>query len=174
MAAATAPTWMFAALLLIAGVAKIAKPAATGAALQGARLPSDARLVRLLGLGEVGLAVAVLFVGGWLPAALLAAAYAAFAGFTAYQSRRGAGCGCFGDATAPATNLHVGVDVAGAVASIGAALVGAPSLPAAVSGVQLALAIAGVALGAELLRLLLTAVPELASALALHRAEGSA
>ena len=155
-------------------MAKIAKPAATGAALQGARLPSDARLVRLLGAGRGRARGAVLLVGGWLPAGLLAAAYAAFAGFTAYQSRRGAGCGCFGDATAPATNLHVGVDVAGAVASLGAALVGAPSLPAAVTGIHLALTVAGVALGAELLRLLLTAVPELAAALALHRAEGSA
>src|SRR5688572_3213270 len=100
---------MFAALLLIAGVAKIIKPAATGAALQGARLPSDRRLVRVLGLGEVALGVTVLLVGGWLPAVLLAAAYGTFAAFTAYQSRRGAGCGCFGDATAPATNLHVGV-----------------------------------------------------------------
>lgn len=174
MAAATAPTWMFAALLLIAGGIKLTRPAATGAALQGARLPGDARVVRLLGLAEVVLAATVLVVGGWLPAAALAGTFSIFAAFTAYQSRRGAGCGCFGDASAPATRLHVGVDAAGAVCAAVAATVGAPPVLAVSGGVERVLTLAGVALGAQVLRLLLTAVPELAAAVALHRQERAA
>ena len=172
MAAATAATWMFAVLLGTAGFTKLLRPAATGAALEGARLPSNHGLVRLLGAGEVLLAGAVLLVGGAVPAAGLAAAYAAFAGFTAYQARRGAGCGCFGDATAPATSVHVAIDVAGAVLAAVAALGTAPSLSTLVTDPVLgAVTLLGVVIGAQLLRLALTALPELAAAVALHRTE---
>ena len=174
MAAATAPSWMFAVLLLVAGAIKLTQPAATGAALQGARMPSDPRIVRTLGLGEIALAATVLVIGGWLPAALLAATYTVFAIFTARQSRRGAGCGCFGDANAPATNVHVGVDVAGALCAAVAAVAGAPAVVDVPGGMARVLAVVGVCLGAQLLRMLLTSVPELAAALALHRTEGTA
>ncbi|MPZ72112.1 MAG: hypothetical protein GEU74_02585 [Nitriliruptorales bacterium] len=175
MAAATAPAWMFAALLLVAGTVKVARPATTEAALQGTRLPSDTRVVRALGLAELVLATTVLLVGGRIPAAVLAVAYTAFAGFTAHQSRRGAGCGCFGDASVPATKLHVAVDAAGAGCAGIAAVVGAPALPDAVAGASERVLVVGcVALGALLLRLMLTVVPELAAAVALHRAEDAA
>lgn len=170
MTVAVAGTWIFAVLLAVAGVRKIAAPAATGAALQGARLPSDHRLVRLLGAGEVVLAAAVLGLGGAVPAAVLAVAYAAFAAFAYRQSRRGAGCGCFGDADAPATSLHVVIDAAGAVAAAVAATASAPSLTAAVVRSDVLTAVLTVALlglGAAAVASALTALPDLAVAAAL-------
>ena len=175
MAAATAATWMFAALLLTAGITKILRPVATGAALEGARLPSQHGLVRMLGVAEVALAAAVLVIGGAVPATVLGATYAAFAGFTAYQARRGAGCGCFGDASAPATSVHVAVDATGAGLAAVAALGSPPSLLTLASDPLLgAVTVLGVVVGAQLLRLSLTALPELAAAVALHRTEAGA
>lgn len=177
MTVAVAATWIFAVLLAVAGARKIAAPAATGAALQGARLPSDHRLVRLLGAGEILLAGAVLGVGGIVPAALLAAAYAAFAAFAYRQSRSGAGCGCFGDADAPATPLHVVVDAVGALAGAVAAAGAAPSVVSAVLRADALTAIATVALlglGAVAVALALTALPDLAVAAALVAHEDDA
>lgn len=170
MTLAVAGTWIFAVLLAVAGARKIAAPAATGAALQGARLPSDHRLVRLLGAGEVALATVVLGVGGAVPAAALALAYAAFAAFAYRQSRRGAGCGCFGDADAPATSLHVVLDAAGAMAAAVAAAGSAPSLVAGVARTDVVTAMMTLALlglGAVVVALALTALPDLAVAAAL-------
>ena len=166
MTAVTAATWVFAVLLAVAGAAKVADPAATSAALQGARLVSDRRLVRLLGVGEIALAVAVLGLGGSVPAALLAVSYAVFAGFAYRQSRQGEGCGCFGVSDAPATRLHVAINVLGAALAAGAALRPGSSLLAVFGdGVFQALLIAGVLLlAAAALRLALTALPELAVA----------
>ena len=173
MTAATAVTWVFAGLLVLAGARKVTAPAATGAALQGARLPSDHRLVRMLGVGEIALGLSVLTLGGAAPAALLALAYATFAAFAQRQSARGAGCGCFGETNAPATGLHVGIDAAGAAVAAVAAWRPGPSLPAFISddvvtgAVGMALLVTGVAV----LRLALTALPELAAATALHAEE---
>lgn len=168
MTAATAAAWVYAVLLVVAGVAKMATPAATGAALQGARLPSDHRLVRLLGAGEIVLGAAVLVLGGSVPAALLALAYAAFAVFAWRQSRSGAGCGCFGETDAPATRLHVAINVAGAAVATVAALAPAAPLRAALPRDALgALLLLGcLALATVVLRLALTALPELAAAVA--------
>lgn len=170
MTAVTALTWVFALLLGVAGMRKITRPAATGAALQGARLPSDHRLVRLLGAGEVVVAAAVLAVGGAVPAAVLALAYAAFAVFAEQQRRRGAGCGCFGDSSAPASRLHVTVDAVGAAAAAAAIIRPAPPLLPTIADDLSAglLAVALLALAAGVLQLLLTALPDLAAATALH------
>lgn len=168
--AATALTWVFAALLATAGARKITAPGATGAALQVAKLPSDLRLVRLLGAGEIALAAAVLGFGGMAPAALLAVTYGVFAAFARRQSRKGAGCGCFGETEAPASGLHVGANVLAAVAAAGASAVHSPSLWAFAVGEPLAGALAAVLvlLGAQALRLTLTALPELTAAVALN------
>ena len=160
MHALAAGSWIFAALLVLAGYAKVTAPAATGAALQGARLPSDPTVVRLLGAGEIVLGLLVVLVGGPLPAAGLALAYLAFAAFAWRQSSRGEGCGCFGEATAPATTLHVGINVAGVAFALAAIL-----WPMTLAGsAATALALATASLAALLLRLALTAMPELASA----------
>lgn len=169
MTFATGVMWIFAALLGLAGARKIASPGATGAALQGARLPSDPRLVRLLGAGELLLAAGVLLIGGPIAAGALAATYAAFAVFTSMQFRRGAGCGCFGDAEIPATGLHIAVDALGAVAAAVAAVGLAPSVPALVTQDDVVtglLAVALLGLGTVAVLLTLTALPELAVATA--------
>ena len=166
MTAVTAATWVFAVLLAVAGAAKVADPAATSAALQGARLVSDRRLVRLLGLGEIALAFAVLAIGGAVPAALLAVAYGVFAAFAYRQSRQGEGCGCFGVSDAPATRLHVVINVVAAAAAAVAAWRPAPSLVAALREdvfESLLIAVA-LLLAAAALRLALTSLPELAVA----------
>lgn len=176
MTVATAATWIFAVLLAVAGTGKIVAPAATSAALQGARLPADRRLVRLLGAGEILLAGLVLLAGGVLPAIAMAVAYAVFAAFAWRQSRRGAGCGCFGDAEAPATNLHVVVDAAGAVAAAVAAFGSAPGVPSALRDanlVDITIVLALLVLGGVVVRLTLTALPELAVAARLD-ADGDA
>lgn len=176
MTVALAATWVFAVLLAVAGLRKVVSPAATRAALQGARLPSDHRLVRLLGAGEVLLAAAVLAVGGAIPSIVLALVYAAFAVFAHLQSRRGAGCGCFGDSETPATSLHVVLNAVGAVAGGVAAAGAAPTLAAALRGagpVEWAITLAAVALGAVTVSLAYTALPELAVAAALG-ADGEA
>jgi uncharacterized membrane protein YphA (DoxX/SURF4 family) len=176
MTAATAATWVFAALLALAGARKITAPDATTAALQGARLPSDRRLVRLLGAGEVVAGAAVLGVGGTVPAAVVALAYATFTVFAYRQSRRGAGCGCFGETNAPATGMHVGIDAAGAGAAALAAWRPGPSL-VAFAGADLADAIVAVLLlvtATAALRLALTALPELAAAVDLVAPEEAA
>lgn len=168
MIAVTAATWVFAAVLVVAGVRKLTAPGATAAALHGARLPSDRRLVRLLGAGEIVVGGAAMLAGGTLWVGLLGLTYAAFALFAYRQSRAGQGCGCFGEADAPATGLHVAVNVAGALLAGIAAWQPADSL-LGVLGPDVLTAAATVTLiglGTVVLRLALTALPELAAAVA--------
>src|SRR5690606_10058720 len=131
VAALTTVTWIFALLLTAAGAHKLARPASAGAALAVARLPSDHRLVRLLGASEVVLGLAVVLHGGRPAIAALAVTYAAFAIFAERQRRRGAGCGCFAEADTPATGLHVALNAVAALTAAGAAVAPAGPLPAA-------------------------------------------
>ena len=173
----TAATWACAALLVLAGVRKATSPGATGAALQVARLPSDPRLVRALGVAETTLGMWVLVRGGTAATLLLAACYAAFAGFAEHQRRQGAGCGCFGADDAPATAVHVGLDAAAAVVVTATALLApTPALPEAVARAPLtgALTVALLAIAAGVLRLLLSDASDLAAALARLRPEREA
>jgi hypothetical protein len=165
----TAATWVFALLLAVAGAHKIARPATTGTALALARLTLNARLVWLLGAAEIALGLGVLLQGGRLPAALLAVAYAGFAGVAEHQRRKGAGCGCFGVATTAATTLHVALDVVAALVAGAAATQPGTALPALVTSSPLVglLSAALLAVAAGLLRLLLTAAPDLTAAVAL-------
>lgn len=175
MTAVTAITWVFALLLAAAGAQKLTNPAATGAALQTARLPSNTGLVRLLGGYELTLAGAVLLLGDTVPALLLALTYGAFAGFAARQSRRGEGCGCFGEADTPTTSVHIVVNAAATVTAVVAAWSPADPLPA-LRG-EPVLLIAGVVLlvtATALLRLTLTALPDLTAAQGLFAAESEA
>lgn len=169
MPALTAATWVCAALLIVAGTRKITRPDATGAALQIAHLPSDQRLVRALGVAEVVIGLWVLAVGGPIATALLTVLYAAFAGFAEHQRRKGAGCGCFGTTQAPATALHVGLNVAAALAA-GTTLLGpsGATVPAVAARAPLTglLTVALLTVAAGSLRLLLTEAPDLAAAVA--------
>ncbi|GGI09058.1 MauE/DoxX family redox-associated membrane protein [Egicoccus halophilus] len=158
-----------AGLLLPAGLAKLRRPQDAGDAL-GWRGARARLLVRTIGAGELGLAVLVLVVGGRLPLVGLALAYGAFTLVAARQWRRGASCGCFGQAAAPAGPLHVTIDavvtVAAAVAALAPnlALLGSPAaglglaaLPTLVAAVLALVAVAS-------LQQLLGALPDLRAA----------
>lgn len=114
-----------AGLLVVAGIAKAARPDDTARAL-AALLPGSPRLVLLRWLVRTGaLAEAALgFVAIAFPrpltAALVAASYLAFAGVVALARWRGgplATCGCFGRPDTPPTVLHLAVDLALAAAA---------------------------------------------------------
>jgi len=107
---------VFAAALLVAmaGAAKLLRPDPTRVALRTAGLPSAPWTARVLGVGELALAVVALVVAGRLGAGLVGVAYLGFAGFAAlllHRSRGRASCGCFGGDDAPVTRLHVGLNL---------------------------------------------------------------
>lgn len=169
LATATAASWVFAMLLIAAGVGKVTRPGPTSAAQRRARLPAGARLVRTIGGGEIVLGGLTLVPGGALPTAGLAAAYLLLGLVARRQQRAGADCGCFGTDGAPVATLHVAVDVAAAAIALVAAVAPGPAVTAVLatepwSGV-VALTLAATAAGA--LRLLLTAAPDLTAAIAL-------
>lgn len=161
MPLSTAGAWIGAGLLLLAGTAKVRRPAASGRALVLAGLPGGTWPVRALGAGEVVVAVAGLTVGGvlWGVQAVL------YLGFTAFvareRTRPTSDCGCFGEDGVPVTGLHVVVDAALAVAAGTAAVVGAPGLlqAGATEGGWVAVPVAVVAVLA--VRMLLVDLPVL-------------
>lgn len=127
MGALAGPLFAAAALLALAGVGKVARPAATRVALRQAELPSSALAARALGAIEIVIGLAALVLGGPIPAALTAASYAGFAWFAHRldaKTRGTASCGCFGDSSASVGTLHVGINLA-----ITALLVGAVAFP---------------------------------------------
>lgn len=158
--AAWAIAWIGAGLLLLAGVAKVRAPAAAADSLALAGLPDRPVLARLLGVGEVVLALAVLVTGHVLAAIALALAYAAFTGVSWWLLRTDQGsCGCFGAVDAPLSRIHVVTNAAVAVAAAGAATAAVP-LPDTMAGTILLAVV--VATGAAVLRMLLVLVPALA------------
>lgn len=164
------PLFAAALLLLVAGVAKVATPAATRVALRTAGLPSTPLVARALGAVECAIALSALALGGPVPAALVALTYLGFAGFSARlaaASRGTASCGCFGASSAPVGRLHVAVNLATAV------LV-APAVFAPVDGIGQAVSdtpwagvpfVALTALLAWAVYLTLTRLPELQAAM---------
>lgn len=137
-----------AALLLLAtGTVKIARPDPTAAALVQAGVLRGARvLARFVGVAELLVGLAVLMLGGPVPAAALALAYLAFTGFVVLalrQPQRIRTCGCAGT-DAPPTVAHAAVNVVLAGCALAAVATGQPSL----AGV---FATAGLAEGAALL-----------------------
>ncbi len=152
--------WIGAALLVLAGLAKVRRPAATADTLALAGLPDRPGPARVLGVGEVILGAAVLLTGEPVPVAILALAYATFAGVSGYLLRTGQGsCGCFGEVDAPLSRVHVVTDVVVAVAAAGAAVT-APPVPG--TGVEWVLLGLLVVTGAAVVRMLLVLVPAVA------------
>ena len=128
--ALTGPVLAAAGLLALAAPGKLLRPALTANALRQLGLPGSSALVRLLGVGELLLAAAVWLAPSRPVLALLAVAYAGFAGFVAVALRRGtslSSCGCFGRADTPPTRVHLGVVLAAAL--IAAASVATGSAP---------------------------------------------
>jgi hypothetical protein len=124
------PLFAAAALIALAGIAKVARPDPARVALRTTGLPSTAIAVRALGVTEVAIAAVVLLYGHEMGGALVALAYFGFAGFAsllASKSRRAVPCGCFGSGSAPVSYLHVGVNLV--LAAVGIAAVVRPTDP---------------------------------------------
>lgn len=163
------PLFAAAALLAVAGGAKLVAPGPTRVSLRAAGLPSTAIAARALGVAEVGIAAYALGWGGRPAAALVAVAYLGFAAFAELVRRRTRGrapCGCFGSSDAPLTLLHVGVDLALAAVAAAAAVARVPGLvevagETPLGGVPF---VAYAALLAWLLQVTLTALPTLQAA----------
>jgi hypothetical protein len=122
-----------AGLLLVAGVAKAARPDDTARAM-AALAPGSPSLrvlrsaVRTGALAEAALGALALVLPRPATALLVALSYVCFFGVVGYARWRGgplATCGCFGRADTPPTVLHMVLDVALAAAATAVAL-GAP------------------------------------------------
>ena len=161
-----------AVLLVVAGAAKLSRPARGVADLFGFRAPTP--LVRLVGAPEAAVGIAALLLGGpavWAVGLL----YAAFAVVVlrAVLIRAGS-CGCFGRLDAPPSWVHVGGNLALAAVSFAAAGAGSAPVPAIVQSISdrpaigLALAME-VALVSGLCLALFTALPEALGARAPRR-----
>lgn len=167
MVVLSAAVTVLALLLVHAGVVKLWRPQAVGAALTSAGLPSTPRAPQLIGVAEIAIGGAALVTGHPIAASVLGATYAAFALFSVRQRRRGAGCGCFGEPTAEVSRTHIALDVVGAVVGFATAAAAAPS-PVALAAegplvVVLAVLLAVTAVAA--VQLLIAALPDLAAAI---------
>jgi len=157
-----------AALLGVAGLAKIRRPGPTAVAMRSAGLPGSPGLARALGVVEVVVAVLAIGFGGPSTALVVAAAYVAFASVSIRLIARPAasGCGCFGEATTPVTNLHVALNLVAAALAGAAALWPTDGLPSMVADDPFAsvLLVALCAIGVALAQTAFTALPELTAA----------
>jgi uncharacterized membrane protein YphA (DoxX/SURF4 family) len=129
-AAVTAGVWLAAGLLVVAGIGKLRVPDAAMATLHAIGLPSGRLAARVLGVGEIGLGLSVVLLGGRAAPAALAAAYAALLAVAARQRAAQLDCGCFGVAAAPVSRLHLGIDAAAAAAGLAGLAVPAATLAA--------------------------------------------
>jgi hypothetical protein len=117
-------------LLVVAGVAKVVRPADTARALAASApmpltLAVTRPLVRFVAAAEAVLGAVALAVPRSALAWLVALSYAGFAVFVAYARSHGgaiATCGCFGTPDTPATLLHAVIDLALAGAAVAVAL----------------------------------------------------
>lgn len=95
-------------LLLVAGMAKIVRPAPTGDLLTTLGLPGSDAAAAAVGVVEATVGVAALAFGGPVTAALVGAFYVAFGAVVLRAMRAGAvSCGCFGRVDAPPSWIHV-------------------------------------------------------------------
>ena len=128
MPLAAGPLWVFSALVLVSGVAKLISPAATSGALRASGLPSSWSAVRLLGGVEVAVGAYAVLAGDRLAGVAVALLYAGFTLFVVNALVRGlpvSSCGCFGREDTPPSWIHVGVTAIGVAAGT-AALVRPP------------------------------------------------
>jgi hypothetical protein len=133
----TGPLLVGAALLFTGGVAKLVRPDNMARALRATNLRLGVGGIRVAAFAEVVVAAAAVVAGGWLPAALVALSYAAFAGFVATALARGwalSSCGCFGTPDSPPTAVHVVVDLVLAAGAAAAAVRGGTAPVTLISG----------------------------------------
>jgi hypothetical protein len=168
MTAAAGPFFVVAALLGVAGAAKVRRPVPTATAMRAAGLPGSPALARALGVIEVVVALAALVFGGVSTALVVAAAYVGFASVSIRLMARPAasGCGCFGDESTPVTNLHVALNLGAAALAAIAALSPTKGLPTLIADHPAAsiLLVALVAIGTVLGQAAYTSLAELNAA----------
>jgi hypothetical protein len=130
------PFAVAASLLALGGVAKVHKPLPTAGAVRAVALPGTEVLrrpgaVRVLGLGEVLVGVLALLTGNRALAAVVGAAYLAFAIFVVEALRSGhhvQSCGCLGETDVPPHWGHVILNVGLAATGLAGAGGGVPPL----------------------------------------------
>ncbi|MGI8664156.1 MAG: TlpA family protein disulfide reductase [Acidimicrobiales bacterium] len=157
------------ALLVAAGLAKLARPGPTAAALAAVGVGTPYGGVRVLGGCEVALGAAALLTGNEVLALAVGIAYVAFTGFVVLARRPGrdvVSCGCFGTLGASPNWSHVVLNLTLSAGSVGAAIVGSRSLIELTSDLPLAVMLVGLgALGCWLaLAHRIDAVPSAAGA----------
>ena len=111
------PVGACALLLALGGATKVWRPDNTVRALRTLRVPAGSVSVRVLALAEMALGLAVVVLGGPLPALLMAVSYLGFTGFVVLAMVRKAplsSCGCFGTPDTPPTVTHILVTLAAA------------------------------------------------------------
>jgi Methylamine utilisation protein MauE len=124
------PVLVLTALLALAGVFKLHRPAPTAGALRAMHLPGRPALVRVLGAVEVVVGGLALVTGAQVWLTLAAAAYLAFAAFVAAALLSGSAlqsCGCFGQRDTPPSVVHLVVNLTAAVVLLVAAAGQLPS-----------------------------------------------
>ena len=132
-----------AALLVLAGAAKLRQPAAAAAFLGSVGLPATLLLVRASALLEVAAGGAAL-VRPRAAAAAIALLFAVFTVLVAVQLRQPGSvpCGCLGAATAPPSRVHLSLNVSCLAVSVAAVAAGPASLPTLAAANPLAAALA--------------------------------
>ena len=116
----SAPFWIAAALLVVAGGAKIHAPHAARRVLEALGLPASVASVRLIGAGEVALGLTAFVWADRWTAVVVALAYVVFAavGLWVLVGRVDiASCGCLGALDTPPSALHVVLSLFAAVAA---------------------------------------------------------
>jgi methylamine utilization protein MauE len=155
---------VIAAVLALAGLAKLRSPRPAAAALFALGLPSSVALVRGIGLAELALGGWCLLAPGPVGAALLAIAYAAFAVVVAGLARSAGPvpCGCFGEGSFVATPAHATIDLlAAALAATFAVVPGDGPLEWLADPLAGSVALAAVACSTWLCFVLFTAPPSI-------------
>ncbi len=116
----TAPFLVAAAVLCVAGIAKLRAPEAAGRALAGGGLPAARGLVRLFAAAELTLGLWSLASPGRVAAGAVCLVFLLFTGLSALLARRASSCGCFGSDESPATIFQPLLSAAFALAAAGA------------------------------------------------------
>ena len=121
-----------AALLVIAGAAKLRNPEPARAALETARLPGGIAAVRLAGAVEIAVGAVCIVRPDRVAELGVAALYLIFAFVVARQIRSGselASCGCLGAIAAPPAWVPVIFTLTAAAVGCAAAIAGSSGLP---------------------------------------------
>jgi hypothetical protein len=168
-ASVTAPlVSVLAAVLVVAGLAKLRAPAAAADAMRAVGAPAGIVPARLAGGLETVVGIAALVAPSRPVLLAMAALYAVLAGVSVRLLRAAvpaASCGCFGADDAPPSRLHAWFDVAAALIAAGAAVSPPPGIVtlaarAPLAGVGL---VAGCAAAAYAVSLVLRHLPGVAT-----------